>query len=268
VRWDEANTGHGPHAERGDMKPTPLLCLMILLAAATPARAVCIFGFGNSCLIDDTTAAALLRPRVTGWIIGPLRIQHTIQFAALRHGQSGQKAGENERKIARGQAVRDHMNGTKDCGNIDTVWDAELPFETSKQAFCELARVMKARNLASVELSIGPLQPMSTGGSKQDVLLRLALTDDGQAIADRFMISRDAQSITVATGTLKFLRIVGKKGDASVANVEFAYEVVPNVWTHVQKGLPTDTLAAERRTGTVGLQKISEQWRLIHEPAL
>src|SRR5262245_7656065 len=69
-------------------------------------------------------------------------------------------------------------------------------------------------------------------------------------------------------GTLKFLRIVGKKGEAPVANVEFEYEVVPNVWTHVQKRLPTDTLAAERRTSTVGLQKISEQWRLIHEPAL
>ena len=81
------------------------------------------------------------------------------------------------------------------------------------------------------------------------------------------MISRDAQSITLATGTLKFLRIVGKEGQASVANVEFEYEVVPNVWTHVQKRLPTDTLAPERRTGAVRLQKISEQWRLIHEPA-
>jgi hypothetical protein len=160
------------------------------------------------------------------------------------------------------------MNGMKYCGDIDTVWGAELPFETSKQEFCELARVMKARNLASVELSIGPLQPMSTGGSKQDVLLRLALTDDGQAKADRFTISRDAQSITLATGALKLLRIVANEGEASVANVEFEYEVVPNVWTHVQMRLPRATLAAERRTSTVRLQKISEQWRLIHEPAL
>jgi hypothetical protein len=148
------------------------------------------------------------------------------------------------------------------------VWDAELPFDKSKQDFCELARLMKARHLASLELSIGPLQPTSAGSAKQDVFLRLAMTEDGHAKADKFLIGRDTEAITLATGALNLLRIVGNDGGALVATVEFQYEVVPNVWTHVEKRLPKDTLAAERRVGKARFQKLEEQWRVIHEPAL
>lgn len=245
-----------------------VMALCLSLVIATPAHAVCVFGFGTTCSIGNGTAAEILRPRVNGKLVGSFTVEHTSLLDTLRLGQSELKPGDNAHRLARAQAVRDYMNGGHDCRDVTSVWGTELAFSKGKEEFCERAQLMKARNLALVELSVTPIQPTDTGSRKQDVFLRLAMTQEGQARVERFLLSRDAESFTVATGTLNFLRIVRKDGGALAATVEFQYEVVPNAWTHVEKGLAKDTLPAERRVGKATFRKLSERWRMIHEPAL
>jgi hypothetical protein len=200
--------------------------------------------------------------------VGGLRIEHTFLFDTLRLGQSELKPGDNARRLERANAARSYMNGSNDCRDIETVWEPELSFDKSKQDFCELAQLMKARNVALLQLSLGRVQPSESGFAKQEIFMRLAMTEDGQAKLEKFLLSRDDQSFTVATGTLSFLWVVRKEGEAPLTAVEFQYEVVPNDWAYLEKGLARNTLAPERKIGKATFQKLSGQWQLIDSPSI
>jgi hypothetical protein len=199
--------------------------------------------------------------------VGGFRFEHTILFDTLRLGQSELKPGDNARRLARANAARAYMNGSDDCRDIETVWEPELPSDKSKQEFCELAQLMKTRNVASLQLSLGRVEPSASGFAKQEIFMRFALTEGGQAKLEKFLLSRDDQSFTVASGTLSFLWVVRKEGEAPVTAVEFQYEVVPNEWTHLEKGLARNSLAPERKIGKATFKKSSGQWQLIDSPS-
>jgi hypothetical protein len=241
------------------VKHVMAFCLSLMVT--NPAHAVCIFGMGTTCSIGNDTAAEILRPQLNGKRTGSLTIDHTLLFDTLRHPEL--KPGDNARRLARAQEVRGYINSNNECSNVTSVWPAELPFNKSKEIFCARAQLMKARNLASLELSIAAIRATDAGSRTQDLVLRLAMTEEGQARVDRFLISRDAESFTVSTGTLNFLRIVGNDGGAPVATVQFQYEIVPNAWTHVEKGLAKDMLTPERKVGSATFEKLPEQWQLI-----
>jgi hypothetical protein len=205
-------------------------------------------------------------PQVNEKPLGSFRFEHMILFDTLRFGQSELKSGDNARRLARANAARSYMNGSNDCRDIETLWEPELSFERSKQDICELAQIMKTRNVALLQLSLGRVQPES-GFAKQEIFLRFAMTEEGQAKLEKFLLSRDDESVTVATGTLNFLRIVRNDGGAPVTAVEFQYEVVPNVWAHFEKGLARNTLPPERKIGTAAFRKSSEKWQLIDTPS-
>jgi hypothetical protein len=243
------------------VKTIGALCLS--LAIASPANAVCLFGIGTTCPIPADRAAGILKPRVSGKLLGAFRFEHTILFDTLRLGRSEPKPGDNVRRMARARRALGYMDGNYDCGNVEAVWDSELPFDKSKQIFCEFAHLLKRRNLASLQLYIGHVQPNE---GKQDVFLRFAMTEDGQTKLERFLLGRDDLSVTVATRTVNFLRVVRREGAASATVVEFQYELVPNVWAHVEKGLATDTLPAERKVGKATLRKSSDQWDISELP--
>jgi len=238
-----------------------VLAFCLLLMVTKPARALCMFGIGTTCSIGNDMAAEILSPQINGKRIGSLTIEHTLLFDTLSYAEL--KPGDNAHRLARAQEVRAYINSNNECSNVTSVWVADLPFSKSKEKFCERAQLMKARNLALLEVSIGPIYATDVGSRKQDLFLRLATTQEGQARVDRFLISRDTESLTVSTGTLKFLRIVGNDGGPLAATVQFQYEVVPNAWTHVEKGMIKDMLAAERRMGSAKFQRLPEQWRLI-----
>src|SRR5437879_2925461 len=139
------------------------------------------------------------------------------------------------------------MNGSNDCRDIETVWEPELSSDRSKEDFCKLAQLMKTRNVALLQLFINRVRPGASGFIEQEIFLRLAMTEEGLAQLEKFLLSRDDESLTVATGTQSFLRVVRKDGRAPVTAVEFQYEVIPNVWTHLEKRLPMNTLPPERK---------------------
>jgi hypothetical protein len=263
ARKRSASSDHGvqksTRASEAFVKHVLAFCLSLLVTE--PAHALCMFGIGTTCSIDNDTAAEILRREVNGKRTGSLTIDHTFLFDTLRHPEL--KPGDNARRLARAQEVRGYINSNNECSNVTSVWPAELPFSKSKETFCARAQLMKARNLALPELSIGAIRVTDAGPRTQDLILRLAMTEEGQARVDRFLISRDAESFTVSTGTLNFLRIVGNDGGAPVATVQFQYEIVPNAWTHVEKGMSKDMLAAERKMGAATFEKLSEQWQLI-----
>ena len=54
-------------------------------------------------------------------------------------------------------------------------------------------------------MGLGPIQ---ADGGTQEIYVRLAMTEEGQAQLEKFLIDRDETSLTVATGTLNFLRVI------------------------------------------------------------
>jgi hypothetical protein len=248
------------------MKTKSIAAVSSLLLIATPAKAVCVFGVGNSCPIDDRVAAAMLRPLVNGKLVGRFTVRHTILFDELRLGQSELKFGDNGRRLARSRAVQAYMNGGKDCHKVEAVWAAELLFKHSKRDFCELAQTMNAHGVSEVATFVGSIQP-TKAGLRQAISLRFALTESGRANVERYLLARDTESFTVATGYLNFLRVLGKHGAAPVTAVKFQFEVVPNVWAHIENGLRQKTLRPEREIGNATFRNGSNDWQLVEGPS-
>jgi len=240
-----------------------LVSLMLLMA--TPAKAICLFGFGDSCPIDDETAAAMLRPSVNGTLVGRFRVKQTILFDTLKLGQSEPKPGDNERRLKRSERVRKYLNEEEDCRTLETVWTLEAPSNDKKKQFCDLAHTMKAHGISTSETIIGPIRSTKFGLMKA-ISLQLSLTDNGRANVERFLLSRDADSFTVATGSLNFLRILSKNGGAPTTIVKFQYEIVSNVWAHIEKRLKKSTLRPKREIGEATFRKKSNHWQLVGQP--
>src|SRR5262245_37822194 len=151
---------YGPRAAKKHRASEPLVkhvmafCLSLMIT--NPAHAVCMFGIGTTCSIGNDTAAEILRPQLNGKRTGSLTIDHTFLFDTLRHPQL--KPCDNARRLTRAQEVRGYINANSECSNVASVWPAELPFNKSKEIFCARAQLMKARNLASLELSIAAIR--------------------------------------------------------------------------------------------------------------
>jgi hypothetical protein len=245
---------------------TPIaLCFLVVMVAQ--ANAFCLLGVGNRCPIDSDAAAKLLMQKINRTHVGSFNFKHSFLFDTLRLGKSEPKSGDNIRRLTRANIVQAYINDGKDCSQIATVWDAELSFHKSKQEFCEFVQLMKIRNLATLRLSLDRMQPNTSGGI-QEIFMRLVMTDEGASQLDRFLLSRDDVAFTVATGALNFLHIVRNDGRTPVTGVEFQFEIVPNVWSHIEKRYPKNTLSAERKMGRANFKKNADQWELIDISAL
>lgn len=239
-----------------------LATLLLLVLIAAPANAFCLFGVGNRCPFDSASAAKLLMQAINRTHVGSFTFEHSFLFDTLRLGKSEPKAGDNIRRLSRANLVKGYINDGKDCSQIETVWDAELSFPKSKQEFCEFAQLMKVRNLATLQLSLDRIKPGLSGGD-QDIVMRLVMTSEGAPQLDRFVISRDDASYTVATGTLNFLQVVRNDSRTPITGIDFQFESIPNVWLHVEKKLLKNTLAAEKKMGKASFRKNGDRWELV-----
>ncbi|KAB2874916.1 MAG: hypothetical protein F9K38_15185 [Pseudorhodoplanes sp.] len=231
-----------------------------------PAAAACVLGMGDSCPIGDSEARRLLRPEIDGKLTGRYVLQAAISAGQIyeRHPNPNVLA-QGPEIIRTARAAHNIIDGSGDCSALDAVLKGA--YNTSHVPFCRLARVMKARGFATIE--VGQRQ---SEFATRNVVIYLKPTARSQSAAQGLILQNRGDETTFATGRLSFVRIArsiaqNQMGEMA-ATVEFEYDIVPTVWAHVEKGLLRDGLPSMRRTGTAIFRKWSDGWHLAARPEL
>jgi hypothetical protein len=237
--------------------------LILIATAATlffgfakPAKAACIAGWGDTCPISDSDAAAQIRARVDGQLEGLFRMPRYVVWTVAQ-------GSDLAAKMQVMQQVADILNSEGDCTQIDKLVSIA---GFSWQHNCALAKVVKRRGL--VRTIIVSNAQIASNVTKVVVLITYQGTT--AAVKDNFIktaTDADPDSMVFYTHTLKFSQIVrtitGSFRGAQISEVQFEYELVPNAWAHVEKLMENDGLPSIRKTGSANFQKWSDGWHLV-----
>ena len=243
-----------------------LFCAIVALAIqVAPGHAACIAGYGTSCPIDDAAAGALIVEALVADRDGYYTLGRSIDAV---HGSPRASPPYLSVDMARPEGFRriSFIAGNEDCDKYDrselTKMALAIPV---KIAECRKSRVLHRRGLATF-IAMEGKEPYG----RVNFYIWMKLTPTGEALAKAAkqspLVGTPEDTVAVATHTKKSVRVVRSRlNDAGSEKMfEFEYELVPNVWAHVEKMMLTDGLPSVKKSGVALFVEMSDGWKLTH----